>query len=62
MILPHSPAEDPMSYRTVRPPADEERQQLQAMTQRAVGRVALRAQIVLLSARGYAAYNIAEIQ
>jgi transposase len=51
-----------MSHRTVRPPTGEERQTLQAMTQRAVGRVALRAQIVLLSSRGYSAYAIAEIQ
>lgn len=51
-----------MSHRTVRPPTDEERQELQAMTQKAVGRVALRAQIVLLSTRGYSAYAIAEIQ
>ena len=42
-----------MSHRTVRTPTDKERQELKAMTQKAVGRVALRAQIVPLSSRGY---------
>ena len=51
-----------MSHRTVRTPTDKERQELKAMTQKAVGRVALRAQVVLLPSRGYSAYAIAEIQ
>lgn len=51
-----------MSHRTVRSPDQEERRELERMTREEVGRVALRAQMVLLSARGYAAQEIAEIQ
>lgn len=50
-----------MSHRTVRPPTDEERHQLKTMTQEAVGRVAMRAHMVLLSARGHSAYDIATL-
>lgn len=50
-----------MSHRTVRPPSQKERHQLEAMTEQAVGRVAMRAHMILLSARGYSAYEIAEI-
>lgn len=50
-----------VSHRTVRQPTDDEHQKLQAMTQKDVGRVAMRAHMILLSARGYSAYDIAEI-
>jgi len=46
----------------VRSPTDQEHQALEAMTRTAVGRVAVRAQMILLSARGYSAPAIAEIQ
>jgi Transposase and inactivated derivatives len=48
--------------KTVRPLTEQEHQALEAMTREAVGRVAMRAQMVLLSARGYSAPTIAEIQ
>lgn len=51
----------PMSHRTVRTPTDDERERLDEMTQHEIGRVAMRAQMILLSARGYSAYDIAEI-
>src|SRR5947208_13919491 len=41
--------------------AAEERQELEAVSRRAVGRVALRAQMVLLSGRGYSVPRIAAI-
>lgn len=50
-----------MSHRTARTPSHEERQELEAMTRRAVGRVAMRAHMILLSSRGYSAYEIAEL-
>lgn len=50
-----------MSHRTVRTPTDEEHEALFQMTQHAVGRVAMRAHMVLLSARGFSAYEIAEL-
>lgn len=60
------PAKDdaamPDQKKRVRPPTDGERQELEVMTGEAIGRVALRAQMVLLSARGYSAPKIAEIQ
>jgi transposase len=48
--------------KTVRSPTDAEQKTLEAMTREAVGRVAMRAQMILLSARGYSAPKIAEIQ
>ena len=48
--------------KTVREPTGQEYQELEAMTGEAVGRVAMRAQMVLLSARGYSAPKIADIQ
>lgn len=48
--------------KTVRPPTDQEHQTLEAMTREAVGRVPMRAQMILLSARGYSAPRVAEIQ
>lgn len=48
--------------KTVRSPMDSEQKTLEAMTREAVGRVAMRAQMILLSARGYSAPDIAEIQ
>ena len=50
------------SHRTVRSPSREERQQLERMTREEIGRVAMRAQMVLLSARSFTAQEIAEIQ
>jgi len=48
--------------RQARQPSKQERTDLEQMTQQAVGRVALRAQMVLLSARGLSALEIAQIQ
>lgn len=50
------------SHRTVRPPEQKERQKLERMTREEIGRVALRAQMILLSARAFTAQEIAEIQ
>ena len=50
-----------MSPRTVREPTDEERDQLKQMKRQEVGRVSVRAHIILLSSRGYSAPKIAEI-
>ncbi len=47
--------------KTVRSSTSSERQTLEAMTREAVGRVAMRAQMILLSSRGYPAPKIAEI-
>jgi len=51
-----------MEYRTVRPLTDEEQEALDRLMSRAVGRVALRAQMISLSARGFSAPEIARIQ
>jgi hypothetical protein len=48
-----------MSHRTVREPTDEERDQLKRMKRQEVGRVSVRAHIILLSSRGYSAPKIA---
>lgn len=50
-----------MSHRTIRPPTDEERDELHRMTQQEVGRVAMRAHMILLCAHGRSAYDIADI-
>lgn len=50
-----------MNFRTVRQPTDDERQALFQMTQQAVGRVAMRAHMILLSARGHSALTIADL-
>jgi Transposase and inactivated derivatives len=50
-----------MSHRTVREPTDEELEELKRMKRQEVGRVAVRAHIVLLSNRGYSASQIAKI-
>jgi len=50
-----------MSHRTVREPTDEELEELKRMKRQEVGRVSVRAHIVLLSSRGYSAPKIAEI-
>jgi transposase len=50
------------SHRTVRSPSQDEHHELERMTREEIGRVALRAQMVLLSARGFTAQEIAEIQ
>ena len=48
--------------RFARQPTGEEREELERMTQQEVGRVALRAQMILLSARGFTAPEVADIQ
>jgi len=50
------------SHRTVRSPSQDEHRELERMTREEIGRVALRAQMVLLSARGFSAQEIAGIQ
>lgn len=50
-----------MSHRTVRAPTDTELEELKRMKRQEVGRVAVRAHIVLLSSRGYSASQIATI-
>lgn len=50
-----------MRYRFVRTPSEEERQELERMTRQAVGRVALRAHMILLSGQGYTVPEIEEI-
>lgn len=50
-----------MSHRTVCEPTDEEREELKRMKRQEVGRVSVRAHIILLSSRGYSARRIAEI-
>lgn len=50
-----------MSHRTVRSPTDEEREELHRMKRQEVGRVSVRAHIILLSDRGYSAPQIAEL-
>ena len=50
-----------MSYRTVCDPADEEHEELKRMKRQEVGRVAMRAHMVLLSARDYSPSEIADL-
>ena len=50
-----------MSHRSVRKPGDEEIAELRRMKRQEVGRVAVRAHIILLSSRGYSASEIADI-
>lgn len=51
-----------MYYRRhVRPPTDDEHEELQRMTQQEVGRVAERARMVLLSARGFTVQQIMKV-
>lgn len=50
-----------MSYRTVRSPTEEEREELKRMKRQEVGRVGIRAHIVLLSDRNRSVPEIAEI-
>lgn len=50
-----------MTERTVREPTDNELIELDRMTSQAVGRVAMRAHMIQLSARGFSAQEIAEI-
>ena len=48
--------------RYVRSLTDAEQEELETMAQQEVGRVALRAQLILLSSRGYSVQHIQEIQ
>lgn len=50
-----------MSHRTVREPTDEERAELKRMKRQEVGRVAMRAHLILLSSRGHSAPEIADL-
>lgn len=50
-----------MSHRTVREPTDEEHAELKRMKREEVGRVAMRAHLILLSSRGYSAPDIADL-
>ncbi|MCS3614089.1 helix-turn-helix domain-containing protein [Salinibacter ruber] len=50
-----------MEQKTVRSPTDEEQEELDRLMSSAVGRVALRAQMISLSARGFSAPEIAQI-
>ncbi len=50
-----------MSYRTVREPTDDETEELKRMKRQEVGRVAMRAHMVLLSDRGYSPSKIADL-
>lgn len=50
-----------MTERTVREPTNKERAELDRMTSQAVGRVAMRAHMIQLSARGFSAQEIAKI-
>jgi len=50
-----------MSHRTVREPTDTELEELRRMKRQEIGRVSIRAHIILLSSRGYSAPRIADI-
>lgn len=56
------PKEAISTVRQARQPTEQEQQELQRITQQEIGRVALRAQMILLSARGFSAPDIADIQ
>ena len=51
-----------MRLRYARQPSDQERTELERMTQQEVGRVALRAQLILLSSQGYPVAELAPLQ
>jgi len=50
-----------MSHRTIRQPSDEERSELKRIKREEVGRVAVRAHMMLLSDRGLSAFDIADL-
>lgn len=50
-----------MSHRTIRKPTEEERAELKRMKREEVGRVAMRAHMMLLSDRGLSAFRIADL-
>lgn len=50
-----------MSHRTIRQPTEEERAELKRMKREEVGRVAMRAHMMLLSERGLTAFDIADL-
>lgn len=50
-----------MSHRTIREPSEEERAELKRMKREEVGRVAMRAHMMLLSDRGHSAFDIADL-
>lgn len=50
-----------MSHRTIREPSDDERAELQRIKREEIGRVAMRAHMMLLSDRGLSAFDIADL-
>lgn len=50
-----------MSHRTIREPSEQERAELQRIKREEVGRVAMRAHMMLLSDRGLSAFEIADL-
>ncbi len=50
-----------MSHRTIRQPSDEERSELKRIKREEIGRVAMRAHMMLLSDRGLSAFDIADL-
>ncbi len=50
-----------MSHRTIREPSEDERAELKRIKREAVGRVAMRAHMMLLSDRGLSAFDIADL-
>jgi len=50
-----------MAHRTVREPTDTELEELRRMKRQEIGRVSIRAHIILLSSRGYSAPRISDI-
>lgn len=50
-----------MPHRTVRSPSEEEHEKLKRMKRQEVGRVVMRAHMVLLSDSGHSAFDIAEL-
>jgi transposase len=50
-----------MSHRTIREPSEEERAELKRIKREEIGRVAMRAHMMLLSDRGLLAFDIADL-
>ena len=50
-----------MSCRTVRDPSEDERSELKRINRKEIGRVAMRAHMMLLSDRGLSAFDIADL-
>ena len=50
-----------MSHRTIREPSEDERSELKRIKREEIGRVAMRAHMMLLSDRGLSAFDIADL-